>query len=380
MIRSLSILFLILTASQTEAYPQFIGHGYTSCLTCHFSPTGGGALNDYGRALYAVEVSRKPFWSDKTDDQLGEEAGFLGKKPLPYWIRPGIKYRRLVQEINPGSSNKIEGDYRMQLDLNLNIFSDDTQTKGLITTLSHLHRPRAALPNRPISKDMENFAMREYFWRQQIGEMHWVSVGFMDKPFGIKHADHTATNRVTLPLAQNDQVHGVQYSRFGQKTEFHIMAFAGNLHLGGEEQRAGGSWMFEYEPVEKMRYGFSGFYQEDPIDAITGFSVHTKIGLLDHNAWLFEIGSRKQKEWTPFIFSQLSMNLTRGVYLEPTFQFTQSELHDSGTQTTKAGLGVLYFPFQRLELRAQAINVGTKQQGRIGSESWVAQLQLHLSL
>ncbi len=378
---SLLLIFVIaLMSERSQAYPQFIGLGYTSCLTCHFSPTGGGALNDYGRALYAAEVARRPFWSSSNDEQLAESSGFLGKTTLPFWIRPGIKYRRLVQQTNPGSSQMREVDLKMQTDLNLNLFLDEGMSKGLITTIAHLAKPTAALPNRPISSEQDDLMMREYFWRQSFKDTHWISAGFLDKPFGIKHADHTATNRTTLPLAQNDQVHGIQYSRFGKKTELHVMGYMGNLHLAGTEHRQGLSGVFEYEPIEKMRYGVSLLYQEDQTDPFYGFSTHAKIGLLDHNSWLIEVGARKQEEYSPFVFSQLSYYLTRGVFLEPTLQFFQNELTSEGEQRIRSGIGILYFPFQRVELRTQILHTSSKGQNTIGTDTWTAQAQLHLSL
>jgi len=375
----------MLSCGAAWAYPKFIGLGYTSCITCHYSPTGGGALNDYGRALYAVEIAQKPFWEKKkSTDELGQESGFLGSKPLPYWIRPGIKYRRLVQQINPGSGTaKRDGDYWMQMDLNLNFFTSEEQTKGLITTLEYLHNPKAITPNRTLSHegDLQHFALREYFWRQQIDDSRWISVGFMDKPFGIKHADHTAFNRTVLPLAQNDQVHGAMYSHYGKKTELHAMAYLGNLQRPGDQQQPGASAVFEFEPVEKIRYGVSGLYEKvENSDDIYGLSAHTKVGLLDHNAWMFEAGTKRQKEWTPFLFSQMSLLLTQGLYLEPSVQYSQSDLTAQGVRQMRSGMGLLYFPFQRLELRSQLLYYSTSQQNSIGSDTWIVQAQIHLSL
>lgn len=372
---------LALYSDYSRAYPQFIGHGYTTCITCHYSPTGGGGLNDYGRALFAAEIARKPFWDKKvTDEELANSSGFLGSRPLPYWIRPAIKYRRLLQVVNPGSSQEREGDYRMQMDLNLALFPDPSQSKGLILTLSHLARPQAALPNRPISHDMEDFAMREYFWRQPLSDTRWLSAGFMDKPFGIRHADHTAVNRTTFPVAQNDQVHGVMYSQYNKSTEFHVMPYAGNLHRPGNEHYAGISGIFEYEPIEKIRYGVSAMYEERTTDPLYGLSTHAKIGLNNHSAWLVEGGLRRAQEWTPFLCSQMTFFLTRGVYLEPTLQLSQTELTSSGVRRTRTGLGLLFFPFQRLEFRTQLIYSSLEQQDSVGDDSWVAQAQLHLSL
>ena len=365
------------------SYPQFIGHGYTTCLPCHYSPTGGGALNDYGRALFAVEIAQKPFWMSKaSDEKLSENSGFLGPVKLPFWIRPGIKYRRLFLQVNPGSKGtSAKADYPMQLDLNLNVFFNRNLTSGIIATLAHLHRPQYAYPNKPISSDMEDFAMREYFYRQGLPNGDWISVGFMDKPFGLKHVDHTSYNRTTLPLAQNDQVHGIQYSFYRKKHEAHVMLYGGNMHLPGTDQHPGVSALYEFQPIEKIRYGASALVQDGGSGAenIYGISSHLKLGLNDHSSWLAELGSKYQTEWSPYLLSIFSYNLIRGLYLEPGLQVSQNKLTTDGSISTRPSLGVVYFPFQRLELRANAYYITSRQSNTVGSDAWVTQTQLHLS-
>src|SRR5687767_5167006 len=89
------LLLGLLFTRPALSYPQFIGYKYASCITCHFNGQGSGPLSDYGRALWAAEIGGRLFAGGRTDEQLGEAAGFLGKKELPWWIRPGIKPRQL---------------------------------------------------------------------------------------------------------------------------------------------------------------------------------------------------------------------------------------------------------------------------------------------
>src|SRR5690348_9126957 len=70
------------TEISAQAYPSFIGFGYTTCMTCHYNPHGGGQLTDYGRALFASEIAAKPFWNlSATDDQLANTSSFLFQQP-----------------------------------------------------------------------------------------------------------------------------------------------------------------------------------------------------------------------------------------------------------------------------------------------------------
>ncbi len=117
---------ILLSTFAVHAYPEFIGYGYASCLTCHYNSQGGGPLSDYGRALFS-ELTARTFISEKAlDEDLAEESGFLGKKKLPYWIRPAVKLRTLWNQKNPGSRDMTEKIIPMQFDIYGNFFFNET--------------------------------------------------------------------------------------------------------------------------------------------------------------------------------------------------------------------------------------------------------------
>src|SRR5690606_23764750 len=102
MIRLLPLLLLILT-EYCFGYAHFIGHGYTSCINCHFNPSGGGMLNDYGRAVSATTISSRIF-NEKTDEEkLAYTSGFLFRKPKQEFFRTQVNYRGFQLVRNPGS-------------------------------------------------------------------------------------------------------------------------------------------------------------------------------------------------------------------------------------------------------------------------------------
>ena len=53
----LASCFVALGACQAYAEPMFLSKQYARCTTCHYSPTGGGLLTPYGRALSRQELS-----------------------------------------------------------------------------------------------------------------------------------------------------------------------------------------------------------------------------------------------------------------------------------------------------------------------------------
>ena len=101
-----SLLILIIVYSvQSEAYPHFIGHGYPSCINCHYNPLGNGPLTDYGRAVGATAVSSGMFYpKDMTEEKVASLSGFLFRTPIQDHLRTQINYRGLYLIHNPGSS------------------------------------------------------------------------------------------------------------------------------------------------------------------------------------------------------------------------------------------------------------------------------------
>ena len=59
MFNHLLFTFLIFSFSfnYAEAFLENATHGYTNCMTCHYSPAGGNLLNDYGRSLSSELMS-----------------------------------------------------------------------------------------------------------------------------------------------------------------------------------------------------------------------------------------------------------------------------------------------------------------------------------
>lgn len=52
-VRAIFLAFILV--AQCFGVPEMVRHGYPNCVTCHFSPSGGGLLRDYGR-VQASEI------------------------------------------------------------------------------------------------------------------------------------------------------------------------------------------------------------------------------------------------------------------------------------------------------------------------------------
>lgn len=366
-----------------QAYPDFIGFSYRSCLVCHYSGAGGGALTDYGRGVFAGEIADNPFRSKVNDEEIVDYANFLGKSELPWWTRLGIKYRNLSLQTSPGSSATTNKYYRMQQDLNANFFFKKDQSVGLITTLGYTFEPNMIAPNKTTSSD-SNLFWREYFFRYQLSKEYWAYLGFMDKVFGIRQPDHTSVNRSPIGLGQNDQVHGLQAQWAGKDHDLFLHYWIGNAHLG-QERTPGFSVMFEKKWGQSHAYGLGFLSESSDTMKQQILEVHNKMGFGEGNAFLMEMGflnkTKNGDNTHPmYVFTQGDMRIRRGLYLVSGGEYSKDDIQKSTAEITSWKMGFLWFPMQRLEVRVNGVNKKVFNASIMENDQWSVQSQLHISL
>lgn len=381
------LLLGLLFTAPAFAYPEFIGFGYRSCMVCHENGSGGGALTDYARGVFASEIAANPLGLD--DETNVNISNFFGSLELPWWIRLGLKYRSLTLEKSPGGGvNNSKQYFGMQNDLNLNFYFNPAHTAAWINTISYLDNPQAIAPNKAISGN-ERVFMKEYFLKYQLGGQWWLQAGFMDKVFGIKTADHTAVNRAQLGLGQHDQVHSLQLQWARPDEDIFFQYWLGNLHVPKADQVTGGSIMFEQKWGTMNAYGLEALYEKKTGASQNILAVHNKMGFGSGNALLMELGHRQEKidlttssvtNKTTYLFTQGNLNITRGLFFLSGMEFSKNEAGTSALEISRWDLGFLAFPIQRLELRVSGVNQKTYNATEAAKDQWLIQSQIHLSL
>src|SRR5436190_7928711 len=139
-----------------QAYPDFISYGYTACITCHYNGQGNGPLNDYGRALFTTEIASRAIFSNKlSEEEIAAKSGFLGSTELPWWIRPGVKYRGLYFINNPGSTSAVKKYVTMQADASVAIQFDQQAKYVFLASAGYSPTPSSQQANKdPNDKNM----------------------------------------------------------------------------------------------------------------------------------------------------------------------------------------------------------------------------------
>jgi hypothetical protein len=382
LIIGLITLFSTLYSVELFAYPQFIGHGYNSCLTCHYNPYGGGMLNDYGRALSANKVAARWFHQKgKSEEQISEESGFLYRKPSTTWLRTALKYRGLGLRKSHATANAENEWIHMVARAAVMLKFGAREQFLLGGNMDYAPAPRG-VPN----FDQPSYRSREHFIGWRFLPNMGIYAGLLDKVFGLRVPDHIAYSRTATLNTMNDQSHGVKTHLLLGNWEWGFQYYLGNLTSDQEVRQAGWSTMLEYTWSPTFQPGFSLTASESLFTRFNSFAFHQRAGFADGSSLITEIGQRKrtllltERETTArYGFLQGHFYFARGIYLVQTVEFIKNDLETRGS-VLRLGPGLQVFPHQGFEFRVDLYNTRGYVRDGVNKDTWDLTVQVHLWL
>tara|TARA_R110002049_G_scaffold178078_4_gene345276 strand:- start:3887 stop:5035 length:1149 start_codon:yes stop_codon:yes gene_type:complete len=380
MLKYFLLIFISLTSLKVFSYPNFIGHGYNSCITCHYNPYGNGPLNDYGRALSATAISDR--WihdSNKSEEEIAKNSGFMYMKAFNSWLRPSVNYRglKLVRNVNR-PNEKTEYIHMMA---NVNTVVRFQNNDKYIASISYGYAPT---PVAQKNEDVGNYRSREHYFGYRPNTNLGLYVGMMDKVFGIRVPDHIAFSRSVTELAQNDQTHGVMIHLIKNNFEIGIHSFIGSLFQKEDLRQKGISSKIEYNYSSTVKPGFSVLKSSSDHVESSLFSIHGKFGISKGSSILVELGqklqeivSTKKETSSRYVFLQNHILLRRGTYFLTTAEYFQPNI-EKESETMRVGPGLQYFLVQGLELRFDLYNTKNFSPDAATKDAWDFTGQIHL--
>ncbi|MBH47928.1 MAG: hypothetical protein CME71_07120 [Halobacteriovorax sp.] len=375
------ILFSLSLSSKVFSYPQFIGHGYSSCITCHYNPYGNGPLTDYGRALAATMATDRAFIPESvSDEELGERSGFFFKKPTSTWFRPNFDYRGLWYKRDIDSETS-EAEI-IHMDANITLVGKFLENDKLITVFTFGYAPEPR--GRTGLEDEPTYRTREHYIGYRFTPKFGVYAGLMDKVFGIRIPDHIAFSRSTNGLAMNDQSHGLLVHTGGEKWELGVNAFIGNLAQDAELRQVGASAKFEYDVASKIRVGASVLSSKSDFLERYINAFHMKMGVGKGSALMVELGESTKTQISGatetksrYALTQGYFQTSRGAFGIMTMEYFKQNL-ERESYVMRFGPGFQYFPVPRVELRADIYNTRIFSDSLVSDDTWDLTGQLHL--
>ncbi|MEZ4404024.1 MAG: hypothetical protein R3B06_28640 [Kofleriaceae bacterium] len=356
------------SATVAHAYPRFqLATGASSCAECHLSPTGGGLLNDYGRAEAGDTVSRG-----------GDGTLLHGLWTPPSWLAIGGDLRGAVAA-RADDADRTVAAFPMQADLAVRAGGH-----GLTVNLVVGLRGSARAPRPPL---VERLASREHFLQYQRGA-YYARAGRFFSPLGLRLHDHTAYVRRYLGFGLAEEPYGIGGGVVRGDWEAHLHAFVPNPVglLGAGPKAKGVAASYERRILDGAAAVGGGLrYAASPDDTraeldVTGKRWFDDAGLL----LLGEVALVRQgfaavdaPRWQLASYLGASQRLTQGVWLGLAVHRWQPDL---GLRSSRDAVEIdlQYFPWAHVELhwttRATAVGNNLDAPGLLS----LAQLHYYL--
>jgi hypothetical protein len=227
------VLAFLLLPGAANAYPQWqLATGAARCSQCHYSPSGGGLVNSYGRDAAGEELST-----------FGGDGGLLhGVLLLPSWLALGGDARGAlvstdVQDPDGARTSvfPMQGDLyaRFALPVGLSIYATGGlrgQSRGNADIVpSQNFQPLTT--SRLISRE-------HYLMWQPATLGTYLRAGRYFAPFGLRLAEHITYVRRDLGFGQLQETYNLSAGAVYEAWELHVTLFAPDFvrHIGSDEK------------------------------------------------------------------------------------------------------------------------------------------------
>jgi hypothetical protein len=319
------------------AFPQMIKHGYSNCVICHVSPSGGGVLNSYGRNSIIDLVS--------STSLPGEEKVLYGAFNLPEWLLFGGDFRALQFYQNSGSLNFTKG-FVMQDDLEASVIL------GKFTFDATLGQQQ----DHSLSPTQRSFYSRRYYALYQANDNLNFRAGRYLNPFGINTPDHIISTKAGLNWDEGTESDNVEVDWMSQNVSVYLAGILGKSEDPGaqiekgvtvnastflsDKYKVGGSY-FKGTNDKATRqvvgpYGILGFSKALSLLTETDFVSATTTDTLQNTKGIAD-------------YQKLDYEALKGFHVFVTGEYLQTNFDDALTIARTYGLGLNYFPRPHLE-------------------------------
>lgn len=217
-----------------EAYPQFqLTTDTDRCADCHFAPSGGGLLNDYGRDEAGSTISGR-----------GDGRFAHGAATLPGWLALGGDLRLALAGKQLDEEDAELLAFPMQGDVYAR-FAGGPVSLNLTVGLNGAARGRQ--DGAPVTGYVVS---REHYLMYQREETAWhLRLGRMFPTFGLRSQDHTAYSRRYLDRNTLEEPYTLEVGYAGASYDLAVAGFVGNpIPLTGSGARASGAIAY-YERI-----------------------------------------------------------------------------------------------------------------------------------
>lgn len=338
-------LFLFLLAlgafpHTLHAFPELIRHGYVNCNNCHASPSGGGAINDYGRTFSGEGLST--WWVKGEESYLN---GAVPRKAIPKWLSLGGDVRTL-QLWKEDQTTQTARSIFMQGDLEAAV-----KAGGFTFDLSLGRFQRAA--EEPRLKSRRFFAM--YNFTDEVS----VRVGRFTPVYGINLPDHIIATRAPLGLDEGNETYNVEFNWLTDTWNLIVTGIQGPVENPTDSQESAVAAQIAYAFHDTYKIGVNGWSGRSNLQtrqmaglyALFGFTP--ELYYLGEYDWKWTNTLANSTEMTGFYtYNRFGYEAFKGFHLLATVEYWQDNLNDNLSANDRYGAGGQWFPRPHWDIQA----------------------------
>ncbi len=326
------IVGIFLSSSLALSYPEFIRHGYMNCTSCHVSPTGGGALTEYGRSLSDEVLSR---WS-----RPGESGFLYGLLPTTAHFQGGgdIRGLRLTQRTPKKTTQRT-------------IFMQgDVEAAARIGNWAAL----VSAGVEESGKESLSPLSRKHWVGYQVNENILIRAGKFQRAFLFNTAEHATLIKRTAGLDVGSETYNVEGSYLSETGEFFLTANLGRIDKTALDVQSGTTLKGGFSVGSKSKVGLQYDYERNSQKTQHLFGPYFALGLSEDSVVLSEIilnrGAETGKEVSNGLtsYTRFSYEAFKGGWLYAIHEWSQPSLKIASSSQV-GSLGIQFFPRPHFE-------------------------------
>jgi len=370
----IALASVVMVSGLSYSYPTMTRKGYTTCATCHYNPSGAGALTPYGRIISTqVYGTFNDFFDTKVYGGLNKwldkkviKKGFtecsqalpfliqfdcnVGETKLPLFVSQVMM--RAVQTTFDTPQYKKNQVRRMQVDFELGIAPGDWQ---LIGTFG----PR--LDSAILGKNNYSTIDVRRFWGGYVTQELAFKVGKFFPEYGINHANHNIPTRKGLWFQHNEEPYMAQGTSFSNTWDFTLGYLKGHKDTALENKQ-GPSGTIAYKPEGNKRFGISALDVKEKSSASSlpnkgsSYGVFAQIGAGDYwyllSEWDRKLTRKKDKVTDEILgYTESGYEIYSGV--NPYFAVEYKKDNKTKNTATTPEIGLQFHPITHTEFVLQ---------------------------
>jgi hypothetical protein len=329
---TLALVALLLIPAAAHAFPEMVRKGYANCMTCHYAPSGGGILNEYGRQLSREVLS--------TAGVEGEEQFLWNLVKLPDKLAIGGDFR--PTEVITNTPTEIIGAYYwMQQDIeaaySIGKF-DAVATAGLDYQGSFLSR-------------------RHYLTYHATDEIAARAGKFL-RQYGINTPDHIIAIKRGIGFDEGTETYNVEASYVDDVNNVFVTGVLGRPDQPSLNADQGVTITASRFFADRYKVGASYGYLTNPF---TPRHLAGPWGILGFRENLFLLAEMDFQLISPpglpaqngvVDYTRLDYEFVQGMHIFLTQEYILGQFGNDSTESNTYGIGLQFFPRPHFELLA----------------------------